>query len=320
MTNSPIFNRAKVAARAAALAAKGVYVGTSSWKYPGWCGQIYDRERYVTRGKFAESRFERECLTEYASVFKTVCVDAAYYRFPEPGSLAVLSQQVPDGFKFAYKVTDTITVKKFPNMPRFGERAGKANANFLNANLFWEAYAQRFEPFRDKVGLFMFEFSKFYPSDYAHGRDFIADLDHFLEHLPKRYPYGVEMRNKHWLEPDYFAVLRKHGVAHVFNSWSDMPSVGEQMALKGSRTNDSLTAARFLTAPGVKYADSIKMFEPYDKTKAPYPEGVSAGANLVKEGLAGKGKLKVFVFVNNRLEGNALETIARILEQVRPTG
>jgi hypothetical protein len=28
--------------RFAALAAQRVYIGTSSWKYPGWCGMIYD--------------------------------------------------------------------------------------------------------------------------------------------------------------------------------------------------------------------------------------------------------------------------------------
>ncbi|MCD6051846.1 MAG: hypothetical protein K0Q55_3255, partial [Verrucomicrobia bacterium] len=49
----------------AELAASGVYVGTSSWKYAGWIGQLYDEQRYVYRGKFAESRFERNCLAEY---------------------------------------------------------------------------------------------------------------------------------------------------------------------------------------------------------------------------------------------------------------
>ena len=64
------------------LASQAVYVGTSSWKYPGWCGQVYDESRYVTRGKFSEARFERECLAEYAEIFPTVCVDAGYYKFP----------------------------------------------------------------------------------------------------------------------------------------------------------------------------------------------------------------------------------------------
>ena len=63
------------------LAVNGIFIGTSSWKYRGWCGLLYDEQRYCYRGKFAESRFERDCLAEYAEVFKTVCVDAAYYQF-----------------------------------------------------------------------------------------------------------------------------------------------------------------------------------------------------------------------------------------------
>ena len=64
------------------LAVNGIFIGTSSWKYAGWCGLLYDEQRYCYRGKFAESRFERDCLAEYAETFKTVCVDAAYYQFP----------------------------------------------------------------------------------------------------------------------------------------------------------------------------------------------------------------------------------------------
>jgi hypothetical protein len=43
------------------LAEQGVYIGTSSWKYPGWCGMLYDCARYEYRGKFAKSRFKRDC-------------------------------------------------------------------------------------------------------------------------------------------------------------------------------------------------------------------------------------------------------------------
>ena len=73
-------DRASIAEKLSALAADGVFIGTSSWKYPGWRGLLYDDSRYVYRGKFAESRFEKNCLTEYAEVFKTVCLDAAYYQ------------------------------------------------------------------------------------------------------------------------------------------------------------------------------------------------------------------------------------------------
>ena len=76
--------------RIESLASRGVFVGTSSWKYQGWLGQLYASDRYVYHGKFAKTRFERNCLSEYAEVFKTVCVDAAYYTFPSEKYLAGL--------------------------------------------------------------------------------------------------------------------------------------------------------------------------------------------------------------------------------------
>ena len=307
------FDRKKTKDAVAQLAAQGVFIGTSSWKYPGWRGQLYDGERYVARGKFSESRFNRDCLAEYAEVFKTVCVDAAYYKFPDQRYLEGMVSQVPDDFLFGFKVTDEITIRKFTNLPRFGLRAGKPNENFLNADLFTTAFLKPCEPLKKNVGILLFEFSKFYPSDYQHGRDFVADLDRFLGQLPAGWPYGAEIRNKNFLHSEYFAVLKRHGVAHVFNSWADMPPVKVQMALAGSRTSSDLSAARFLLKPGRKYAESVKLFEPYDKIKDPNPDARAAGAALIKEGVDTGGKRKTFIYVNNRLEGNALETIAAML-------
>ncbi|MEP6672123.1 MAG: hypothetical protein ABJF10_23370 [Chthoniobacter sp.] len=63
----------------AQLAAHGLTIGTSSWKYPGWNGLIYDEARYHYRGQFARTRFEQDCLTEYAETFSSVCVDPGYF-------------------------------------------------------------------------------------------------------------------------------------------------------------------------------------------------------------------------------------------------
>ncbi len=298
----------------ATLAGQGVFVGTSSWKYAGWCGLLYDRERYQARRKFAEARFNRNCLAEYAEVFKTVCVDAAYYKFPERHCLEELCSQTPPDFKFAFKVTDDITLKNFPNLPRFGVRAGTANANFLNADLFISNFLGPCELFRDKLGVLIFEFSKFYPSDYRLGRAFASDLDLFLSKLPKDWPYAVEIRNKHFLHPSYFEVLNRHGVAHTFNSWGEMPAVIEQLGCAGSRTCSNLCAARFLLKPGRKYQEAVDLFQPYHTLKEPNAEARAAAAALIQEGLASGGERKTFIYVNNRLEGNALETIAAILE------
>lgn len=308
------FDRQRAKTAIAHLAEMGVFVGTSSWKYPGWCGQLYDASRYQWRGKLTKTRFEKDCLSEYAEVFKTVCVDAAYYTFPTPQYLQGLASKVPSDFQFALKVTDEITVKKFPNHPRFGERAGRPNEHFLNAELFSSMFLTASESIRANVGVLMFEFSRFHQGDYERGRDFIEDLDSFLGKLPKGWPYGVEMRNRYWLRPDYFTCLARHGVAHVFNSWEAMPSVSEQRALAGSISNPELVAARLLLKPGRRYEEAVKAFQPYDKTKEVNEEARQAAAELVREGCA--AKRKTFIFVNNRLEGNALETISAILDAV----
>ena len=161
--------------------------------------------------------------------------------------------------------------------------------------------------------MIMFEFSKFHASDYAHGKDFVADLDRFLGELPKGWPYAVELRNRTWLREEYFSCLARHGVAHVFNSWTAMPPVEEQMALPNSRTQPTLAAARFLLAPGRRYEEAVKAFAPYDKTQEVNVKVRKAGAKLIKEGGDCPGK-RTFIYVNNRLEGNALSTIDGILD------
>jgi len=158
------FDREAIKQRAAELAAKRVFIGTSSWKYEGWFGQLYTPARYEYRGKVPKTRFQRDSLSEYAEVFKTVRVDAAYYDFPRREYLQGLADQVPDDFRFGFKVTDALTIKRFPNLDRFGPKAGQANQDFLNADLFATAFLEPCEDIRQKVGVLMFEFSRFWPT------------------------------------------------------------------------------------------------------------------------------------------------------------
>jgi uncharacterized protein YecE (DUF72 family) len=311
----PAFDRQQFAGILQSLARSGLYLGTSSWKYPGWLGQIYSPERYAYRGKFAESRFERLCLPEYAEVFPTVCVDAAYYKFPDDRYLDGLMSQVPPGFRFTFKVTDEITVKRFPNLPRFGERAGQANAHFLDADLFQQSFLEPCRSFQDRVGVLIFEFSRFYPADFARGRDFVEALEAFLAKLPRGWRYGVEIRNRNFLHPEYFAALARHGVTHVFNSWEAMPPLPEQLAMTGCMTSPEFTAARLLLRPGRDYSAAVERFAPYDRIQEVYAEGRNAGARLIGAIARQEGgsPRTAYVYVNNRFEGNAPFTLLALL-------
>ena len=84
------------------------------------------------------------------------------------------------------------------------------------------------------------------------------------------------------------------------------------MTLPGSRTNPSLVAARLLLKPGRKYEDAVKEYQPYDRVQEVNQDARVAAAVLLKERVESRSG-ETFVFVNNRLEGNALETIIAIL-------
>ena len=313
------FPRAEIATRLRDLASKGVFLGTSSWKYPGWSGLLYDEQRYLYRGKLAKSRFERECLSEYAETFSSVCVDAGYYQFPTAKQIAGLCAQVPSHFKFSYKVTEEITVKRFPHLPRYGNRKGVMNPNFLNPEAFKLNFLRPMEKHRDNIGLLIFEFSRLKPDLFPTGRAFVEEIDRFLGALPKEWQYGVEIRNKSLLHPDYFASLASHGVTLVFNSWEKMPGLEEQLALPESRTAP-FAGARLLLKPGRKYSQAVDAFAPYNRTQEELPDVRKAAADLIRELLLENGdkpsKQASFLYVNNRLEGNSLFTIKGILDQL----
>jgi uncharacterized protein YecE (DUF72 family) len=82
--SSSSFDKEELARRLRALADQRIFIGTSSWKYDGWLGQIYTRERYFSRGKFSQKAFEAECLAEFAETFPIVCGDFSFYQFPTP--------------------------------------------------------------------------------------------------------------------------------------------------------------------------------------------------------------------------------------------
>jgi len=85
----------------------------------------------------------------------------------------------------------------------------------------------------------------------------------------------------------------------------------EPMEMAGSITTD-FVAARFLLTPGRTYEQAVSGFSPYRDTQAVDPAGREAGRAII--GKAKGNKRPSFIYVNNRLEGNALKTIGAMLE------
>jgi uncharacterized protein YecE (DUF72 family) len=304
------FDRDGLAEKLRALAAQNIFIGGSSWKYEGWLGQIYTRERYLTRGKFSQKQFQQECLREYAETFPTVCGDFAFYQFPADEFWKRLFTRVPESFRFAFKVPEQITCKIYPRHARYGPQAGKDNESFLDAHMLREMFLRPLLPYREKTALLIFEFGAFGQRSFAELGEFLERLDPFLAALPEEFRYAVEIRNPEFLEKDYFACLRRRRVAHVYNAWSKMPELRHQMAIPESMTADFLVS-RALLRRGRVYEDAVGLFQPYREIQDENPEARESMRVLI--GRARENKQFLFLFVNNRLEGNAPLTILSLV-------
>ena len=298
--------KTRLKAKLATLAAEGIYIGTSSWKYEGWLGQIYTPERYRVRGKFSRKTFEQECLIEYAETFPIVCGDFSFYQFPEPAYWQRLFSTAPAPLQFAFKVPEELTVKFWPQHPRYGPRAGMENPSFLNPEILKAMLLEPLEPWRARVAVLIFEFGAFGQRSYKSPEDFLADLDPFLAQLPPGWRYAVEIRNPEFLAPGYLTTLHAHSVAHVLNAWTRMPELAVQMSVPGTLSAD-FSVVRALLKAGRAYEDAVKSFSPYREIQEVNQSGRKALRTFVHT--AREQRRTAFVFVNNRFEGNAPQTI-----------
>ena len=167
------------------------------------------------------------------------------------------------------------------------------------------------EHFSEHLGPLVFEFQAISRREGRTPAQFFDALDHFFGALPTGVPYAVEVRNAEYLTPPYFAVLRQHGVAHVFNAWTRMPPIGEQLLMHESITAD-FVVARALLRPGRTYAQAVDAFAPYDHIQDENPELRNDLVALARTAI--NLRIPAYVIVNNRAEGSSPLTIKAIAE------
>jgi uncharacterized protein YecE (DUF72 family) len=306
--SAPSFDKERLGRRLRTLADQRILIGTSSWKYPGWIDQIYTRERYLSRGKFSQKHFEAECLVEFAETFPIVCGDFSFYQFPTAEFWKKLFAGAPEQLKFALKVPEEVTVETFPRLPRYGARAGLANGSFLRVDAFRELFLEPLEPYRSRIVCLIFEFG---PRGTA-AREFVTQIGSFFDALPTTFRYAIEIRNRDFLIDSYFEVLREHQTAHVFNAWTKMPLLREQIAITSAFTAD-FAVARAQVRAGRAYEAAVAQFAPYNRIQDENPEERQALRDLIRR--MQEERRAAYIFVNNRFEGNSPETIRALIDE-----
>jgi len=171
-----------------------ILIGTSGWDYPEWAGRVYPPHGASDR------------LRYYAGLFPIVEVNSTFYRLPAPSVAASWAQRTPSRFRFA---------AKFPRSITHDLRLVGADAELAR---FLEVLA----PLR-AAGKFVAALLQLPPSlpfDPATVRAFYASL-------PRDLPVAVEFRERSWLVPASYDLLREFGFAHVVIDGPHLPSVLE---------------------------------------------------------------------------------------------
>ena len=288
----------------AAALPPGIKFGTASWTVDGWTGDVYHRSY---RGAQPAARLE-----EYVRypLFRTVGINSAFYESPSERILHAYARALPEGYSCVVKVWDRITARRFIRDQRWGPLAGQLNPDFLDARLFLDhVLAHYARAFSRHALCFVFQFQAMRGTDLLDAEEWAERLDRFFRQLPPDFRYAVELRNAELMTDHHGAVLQRHGVAHVFNSWTEMPPIGEQVEL-GWTFSASFTVARALLKPGRRYSDAVKQFQPYDHVQEPQPALRRDLLQLIATSL--RRRIEAFILANNRAEGNAPGTIKAV--------
>ncbi len=286
------------------LAAEGIFLGTSSWKYRGWEGMIY-------RGGYAsEAQFQKQSLREYTSLLPCVGVDFTFYTWPMPDMMSYLVDATPENFRCFPKVTKRITLEEFPNVGSYGKWAGQKNPEFLNVDAFQENFLKPISILDSRLGAIFFEFTHL---EEKH----LPQLEKFFSSIPRTFQYGVELRSPALVKAKFYSMLQSLEVAPIFNSWTKMPTIGEQFKyyLAGGGEKSRLPlVARGLLRPGRSYEEAVRLFQPYQQIKDEFPEFRADLVKLMR--FARESERKAYILINNRLEGSAPHTIGALLKSL----
>lgn len=287
---------------AAAKLPEGVYLGTSSWSFPGWKGLVWAEEH-------SEQVLARKGLSAYARhpLFRTVGIDRTHYAPVDADTLKAYAQVVPEGFRFLTKAHEACTLAVYPTHPRYGAQRGQKNPLFLDA-----AYARDHvvAPFVEGLGAtagpLVFQMAQ-QPLEQLGGtpRKFAERLYRFLRDLPKGPMYAVEVRNAQLLTKDYRAALKAAGALPVISSIPQMPPPLSQPVDEAGPL-----IVRWMLTPHHTYESALEAYRPFDKLVDPDLTVRRQIARLVREAKA-RG-YPAWVIANNKAEGSAPLTLLEL--------
>ena len=273
-------------------------IGTCSWKYPSWEKIVYSKAQGINY------------LAEYALKYNTVEVDQWFYRLPDRSTVEGYVESVPESFTFAVKAPSQITLTHLRNRKKGMPLA--FNPDFLSIQVFNDFFS-RLEAMHGRIETIMFEFEYLNKSKMSSPEDFFHHLEKFMKNLPNGFSFSFEPRNPQFLSKEYFTLLNRKEMHHVFSEKIFMPPVTEVY----SRFRDSITDRSYVRLLG---GDRKKIEEQtqnqWNRIAEPKDRELKGIADMASDLI--NRRIRTVFYVNNHFEGSApltIETIEQLLQR-----
>lgn len=206
-----------------------VIIGTSGWWYEHWRGRFYPPD--IKENKWFEY---------YTRFFKSVEVNSSFYRLPFPNMVKGWAKKAPQDFKFTLKMWRRVThLKKIKD---------------VREDI--EIFLDRISPLKNNLGAILYQL----PPSLKCDPDLLKS---FLKNIPSGVDQVIEFRNKSWLIPEIFSILRKSKIAYCIVSMPDFPELIEitsQISYIRFHGREILYGSSYSDDELLKWAKLIKSF------------------------------------------------------------
>jgi uncharacterized protein YecE (DUF72 family) len=287
---------------------KYLRIGTSSWKYDGWKGLIYDPDKKYK---------PQDYLADYSRYYNTVEIDQWFWslfptgaKLPNKTDVKGYAESVPDDFLFTVKVPNAVTLTHYyaKQTKAYLDFANKPNQYFLNPDLF-KHFLGTLAPFDKKLGPVMFQFEYLNKQKMPSRKVFLDKLHAFLEKAPKGYQYAIESRNPNYLTPDFFEFLSDHQLGFVLLDGYYMPPIKEVIRAHNINTA-SYTVMRLQGKD--RQEMEAKTDEAWNQIVEDHGRDIQSLTDYVQDNV--DKKILTIININNHYEGCAPLTIQRIAD------
>lgn len=287
-----------------------LYLGTSSWSFPGWQGLVY-------AGAHAEVKLARDGLAAYGKhpLLRTVGIDRTFYAPIAAQDYARYAAQVPESFRFLVKAPMALTSAYLrSDTGTFSDSPFYFDPNYAISALIEPALVG----LAGKAGPLVFQFP-------PQGREATADPDRwinrlyrFLRALPVGPLYAVEIRDPALLTTRFFVCLKTVGASFCVASHAKMPTPQEQITRQrtalGAEALTPAFVARWSLHAGFKYEQAKAQYAPFNRL---VDEDLASRTALAAACLAAlEAACPAFVIINNKAEGSAPLSVARLASEI----